>query len=300
MAAAHADEAVPIIPPELVAKYVATRIWKKISGGKPFSFVIAGSYAASWASHAHDPAHPRMAYNDVDVFIQCRDVPENHDGHIVSASDEKHVFPEPWKDIKANVVEMKRLTFENMIDHFDINNVGAGFLVEPEFEEIYGQKVGIPEIKDWYLSPCFQEFLVHRTLKMSRCWYRNPAAAVVRLLKKASQLNLPYELPSEESLRRHVHNRNFGVKNYNKMLSLQSSHRMEIDSRFDIKRWWWGNKKRVMWRLVHKRNTAAPNAALDEEDAITAGAYGDRGAHTTVSLEIIAAMRRLFMTHNTK
>ena len=295
-----ADEVVPIIPPELVAKHVATRICKKVSRGKPVSFVIAGSYAASWASHVHDPSHPRMTYNDVDVFIQCRDVPENHDGHIVSASDENHVFPEPWKDIKSNIVHMTHLTFEKMIDNFDINNVGAGFLVEPEFKEIYGQKVGIPEIKGWYLAPCFQEFLFHRTLKMARCWDRNPASSVVRLLKKASQLNLPYELPSEEILRRHVHNRNFGVKNYQKMLSLPASHRKEIDSRFDIKRWWWGNKKRILWRLVHKRNTSAPNAALDEEDAIIAGAYGDRGAHTNASVDIIAAMRQLFMTHNTK
>eukprot|EP00820_Chromera_velia_P018194 Cvel_27336.t1-p1 / transcript=Cvel_27336.t1 / gene=Cvel_27336 / organism=Chromera_velia_CCMP2878 / gene_product=hypothetical protein / transcript_product=hypothetical protein / location=Cvel_scaffold3393:267-12866(-) / protein_length=337 / sequence_SO=supercontig / SO=protein_coding / is_pseudo=false len=133
--------------------------------------------------------------------------------------------------MEINVMSMSNGDWKKMIDDFDMNNVGAGFRVHPRRRrDARGNVRVFAQIEDWHTTPAFEEFLRHPVIKCVK--WQSPAGSLIRLLSKAAQLGLDYELNDH-----HVnacHGRLFGETNLKRFDTMPDSYKAVITDKFYI------------------------------------------------------------------
>lgn len=230
---------------EIVVKYVGKYIKSKF-GDIPFA--IAGSYAASVAAYEHDASFC-MKFNDIDVYIKHQGprnknkknewewsgVGEYEEGaipNLVSIKDVKNVIPGSNTvvnliSLDANGIEGEFVSLEGLIRGFDINAVMTGFVAK------WSRSDRKYKIHRELARVHFNRFLYSRILeipaleKLSR-----PVSAFIRLLYKAQQLKLDYNLPEEFELLGTLDGRCCGEPTKKKLAKLRGKYKKEFTSRF--------------------------------------------------------------------
>ena len=212
--------------------HIAARIWDQVTGGQPIPFIIAGSYAAAEMAYRHTDGSLVLGYNDIDVFYEfLDDGDEQERRNQPQVHYEKDVFPEhPFMEV--NVGRMSSLSLRRLIDdEFDINVIQVGHKIIPNVNK--DGKV-TAKLAETYASPAFYEFLVMQTLTITSSRHWKPSS-LIRLLYKAQQLGLPYDLPPEKQFMHVFHGRCYcGTRNYYKLQQLEGPFREEVLSRYDI------------------------------------------------------------------
>lgn len=237
-------------------KHIGRRIRSKF-GCIPFA--VAGSYPAAIKAYEHDPSF-LLKYNDIDVFIRHQGSTTNKQmwtspdymyedaviPNIVTITNEEGVIPR--SKIKMNLISLKAddnqsassdcLSLEGLIKGFDTNAVMVGFIATWN-----GQKVRKCTNNDWKescsfswkTSFSFRQFLETKILKIDDVTtLERPASALVRLLYKAQQLELRYELPPEDTLLKTLHERCMGEPTMKKFRKLRHPYQSELTDRFRI------------------------------------------------------------------
>lgn len=179
-------------------------------------YMIAGSYAAAVKAHMLG-IDLNLPYNDIDVFIQRPRPPKYENTYILSA--EKLTLPNLPTEL--NIIEVvKDCTLSTLIlEHFDINAIRVGVQIR---HKNLKQPIE-PKESDWEVCPSYHTFLQGQRLKIhDLSKMTSPAACVIRLLTKASQMNFGYDLPCEEDLLKYVHEKCIGEQNRRKVRKLPS------------------------------------------------------------------------------
>mmetsp|Transcript_44336 Transcript_44336/g.103618 ORF Transcript_44336/g.103618 Transcript_44336/m.103618 type:complete len:293 (+) Transcript_44336:45-923(+) len=251
---------------EQVVSHIAAHIWDQVAGGQPIPFIIAGSYAAAEMAYRRREGCLVLDYNDIDVFYESLD-DEKDCTNQFQIHYEKDVFPER-PSLELNVVRVGSLSLRRLIDdEFDINAVQVGHQIVPTISK---DGTLAAKLAKTYASPAFHEFLVMQTLTITSPRHWKPSN-LIRLLYKAQQLGLPYDLPPEKQLMRVFHGRCFGPRNYRKLQQLEGQFSEEVLSRIPVV---WNDsassyaEERTMYKLVLRGDASTvkrvlPNKSLD-------------------------------------
>lgn len=237
-----------ILDPEVVIQAVAAKLSSSY-------LVFAGSYPAAVRASEVDLALP---YNDIDVYIEetSPSTTEPNSQYSDSNCSIVRVWKEdnviPGSDIQINVITMDNLSLQGLINSFDTNCVRIGFSVR------YDATQHTARILRWDdQRPEFTGFLQSRVLSIHDITaLKSPAAAFIRLLYKAQQLGLEYELPDEDVLMNTLQNRCFGGSNKTRFENLEPAFKAQVTKRFDFEEFNW--RATQMVRLI-PRGDPVPN-----------------------------------------
>eukprot|EP00397_Hematodinium_sp_SG-2012_P065930 GEMP01097225.1.p1 GENE.GEMP01097225.1~~GEMP01097225.1.p1 ORF type:complete len:127 (+),score=20.49 GEMP01097225.1:152-532(+) len=92
---------------------------------------------------------------------------------------------------------------------------------------------------EWYLSPTFHTFLRTRTLAIVEMKRNgNALRSMVRLLHKAAELQLQYELPSKADLRANIAGKHIGKANIEKYDNLPERMKARLTEYFVVEKYY--------------------------------------------------------------
>ena len=161
---------------------------------QPIPFIVGGSYGAAVEAFRRTNGAKCLAYNDIDVWYKSLDDEDDGKDEILQVHYERDVFPD-HPDMEVNVIRLGKLQLRALIEDFDTNNVQVGYKVVPRIED--GRLVA--EVADTYVSAAFEDFLQTWTIRIVNPMSgKTRATTLIRLLYKAQQLDLPYDLPPEK------------------------------------------------------------------------------------------------------
>jgi hypothetical protein len=224
---------------ESLAKY----LW---SDRAPTPFLVKGSFPASVWIKEHSQLD--LPYNDIDVVIDTP-TPEDDCQHDASSKVKSQFGPSQFVDsvyvdgvIPGSDKTVQVVTLCDIHNHYDelitkysdINAVAAGFIVVPN-------EHGEPIFEKWEMSEDFKEFMHTKTLEIVDDNVQVSGThgnSIIRLLKKAQQLNMDYILPEWiDSLHGDV------ILPYykQKLDNLEPAYKDVIYSRFDFEELYDGN-----------------------------------------------------------
>lgn len=249
---------------EEVIERISERIWSQVGKNQPIPFIVGGSYGAAVEAFRRTNGAKCLAYNDIDVWYKSLDDEDDGKDEILQVHYERDVFPD-HPDMEVNVIRLGKLQLRALIEDFDTNNVQVGYKVVPRIED--GRLVA--EVADTYVSAAFEDFLQTWTIRIVNPMSgKTRATTLIRLLYKAQQLDLPYDLPPEKDLLHIFHGRWFAPKNHDKLQRLQGPYRNEIFSRFEVVKGAWHRRnkdhcpyegtiektRKTMYRLLRKES----------------------------------------------
>jgi hypothetical protein len=243
----HAADEKPL-DVQIVINAVAKSVWKK--GEPKADFFISGSYAAALKMHEFDGTF--LPYNDIDVFVQHPSAEEldvcseSVPFRIVETDTVWDLLPE--KEVPINIIALCEL--RDPVHHSDINAVAVGFKVTASYFS------NSPTITSWTIDDSFHDFMVTKTLRIREdvlivpetgdyvitAWGGNLGRklsdirhrSVLRLLAKADDLNLKYDLPNEDNLKTLLSGQSMSSKDMTTLLSLHGTYQAEIWDRFNV------------------------------------------------------------------
>ena len=217
----HSRQLQDVVP--CVRKYISTTAASPEKGIKidDSFFIIAGSFPASMVAQEHDI---NLRYNDIDVYVSAVETSEDTSSNLLEVWRADNVV----SGIQINLILMKELAFDQLLDSFDTNCVRVGFQATFDRNDA--------ELRWDNTRPEFRDFLENRILRIHDIGaLTSPAAAFIRLLYKSQQLALPFQLPSERELKEAVSFRCFGGSNIDKFKGLSPELQMEVTQRFSLK-----------------------------------------------------------------
>lgn len=223
----------PHLDIDLVVEKISNHLYESsLDGGAPLpSFVVAGSYPSALKAYAHDNTFI-LPYNDIDVFIPRMDPrdPECEYRRIQRTYYKVDLIP----DMEVNFVYACFNSMDHLVSDFDINNILVGFEVVPTYDMEEQKMVGT--IDSWYTEPSYDEFLETRVLDIATTnkQTRDLSNSLIRLLRKAEQLQLDYKMWDTDKLRALIHGSTFGTKTMGKLERLPKELQNEVYNRFDI------------------------------------------------------------------
>jgi len=204
-----------------------------IRGLGNISFIIAGSYPAAIKAFV---AGLLLPYNDIDVYVLSGTKPDETETFIESIDNQQVTIQGRRIEINIMTLGWRLLDLGRLINGFDINAIKVGFIVQA------GSGVPVWDVRD-----SFRLFLLTRQLEIDDIAnLEHPASAVVRLLRKAEQLEndgINYSLPEEELLRSTLHNRCIRLVNFIKYENLGAKYKAEIDRRFFFEERFWAERE---------------------------------------------------------
>ena len=216
----------PPLDIDLVVKSVASYLWEDLEDGLPKkNFVIKGSYPA--AVKAYEEQGLLLPYNDIDVFFASDDCSRD-----MTISYVKDIIP--GSDIEVNTVGVCDFD-ENLGAQMDvdINAVAVGLKVVPN--ATMSDEV-VPIIDSWVASPHFEEFLESKTLSITPTGFAHtPGSALIRLISKAQQLNVPFVLPSNHTqIEQSFHGAPIPTIYKKRLEALDRDHKAQFDKSFEV------------------------------------------------------------------